>query len=76
MAFDENCKIAQPPNVRTIYSLLAHGKEFWHHQALHALILNKAQAIKNPKSRGASAAVQLRAVVSLALISTPVENNL
>ena len=60
----------------TTYPLLARDEEFWRQQPLHAIILDEAQAIKNPKSRGAIVAAQLRADVRLALTGTPVENNL
>ncbi len=60
----------------TTYPLLSRDEEFWREQPLHAAILDEAQAIKNPKSRAAAVAAQLRADVRLALTGTPVENNL
>jgi superfamily II DNA or RNA helicase len=60
----------------TSYSLLAREQELWAEQSFHYLILDEAQAIKNPRSAAREAARNIQADHRLCLSGTPVENHL
>lgn len=59
----------------TSYALLARDSERWQEQELLAAILDEAGAIKNPATKNAQAARELKARYRLALTGTPVENS-
>lgn len=59
----------------TSYALLARDEEQWKERELVAAILDEASAIKNPATRNAQAARELRARHRIALTGTPVENS-
>ncbi|WP_295470194.1 DEAD/DEAH box helicase [uncultured Pseudomonas sp.] len=62
--------------ILTTYALLPRDVEHLEKLALHVLILDEAQYIKNPKSKAAQAARQLNARQRLCLSGTPLENHL
>ncbi|MBK5930073.1 DEAD/DEAH box helicase [Halochromatium salexigens] len=62
--------------VLTTYALLPRDLEVLIAQDWHLLILDEAQAIKNPRSKGAQAARALKARHRLCLTGTPLENHL
>jgi superfamily II DNA or RNA helicase len=62
--------------VLTSYPLLVRDLEILKNQAYHLLILDEAQAVKNPRSLAARAARELTARHRLCLSGTPIENNL
>ncbi|MBM4361354.1 MAG: DEAD/DEAH box helicase [Deltaproteobacteria bacterium] len=62
--------------VVTTYPVLVRDVEELSGSPLHLLILDEAQAIKNPSSRAHQAAATLEARHRLCLTGTPVENNL
>jgi SNF2 family DNA or RNA helicase len=60
----------------TSYSLLARELERWAQQSFHCLILDEAQAIKNPRAAAREAACRIDAQHRLCLSGTPIENHL
>ncbi|PCK01113.1 MAG: helicase [Alteromonadaceae bacterium] len=58
------------------YQLVANDLERWQAQALSWLILDEAQAIKNPRTRASKAVRELNCPNRLCLSGTPVENHL
>jgi SNF2 family DNA or RNA helicase len=60
----------------TTYALLRRDQDALTDEHWETVILDEAQAIKNPESQVAQAAYQLRAEFRLALTGTPVENRL
>lgn len=62
--------------VLTTYPLLVRDLERLKNRSFHLLVLDEAQAIKNPRSLAARAVRQLSASHRLCLSGTPVENNL
>ena len=60
----------------TSYALLVRELERWQALELHYLILDEAQAIKNPRAAARDAACRLNADIRLCLSGTPVENHL
>ncbi|WP_089728590.1 DEAD/DEAH box helicase [Candidatus Thiosymbion oneisti] len=62
--------------VLTTYPLLFRDREALGAHAYHLLILDEAQAIKNPRSKAAQAAGSLEARYRLCLTGTPLENHL
>lgn len=68
--------IAEQDLVLTTYALLPRDLEVLRAQPWHLLILDEAQAIKNPRSKGAQAARSLDARHRLCLTGTPLENHL
>ncbi|BAP44463.1 superfamily II DNA/RNA helicase, SNF2 family [Pseudomonas sp. StFLB209] len=62
--------------ILTTYALLPRDVEHLEKLPLHVLILDEAQYIKNPKSKAAQAAGQLKARQRLCLSGTPLENHL
>ncbi|HZH05196.1 MAG TPA: DEAD/DEAH box helicase, partial [Lautropia sp.] len=62
--------------VLTSYALLARDAAVLRKQQWHAVILDEAQMIKNPRTHGAVAARELAANHRLALTGTPLENHL
>ena len=60
----------------TTYALLRRDREALVEEDWATVILDEAQAIKNPESQVAQAAYQLRAGFRIALTGTPVENRL
>ncbi|MBL4684330.1 MAG: DEAD/DEAH box helicase, partial [Nannocystaceae bacterium] len=67
---------AELPNVViTTYALLQRDSRL-REQAWHVVILDEAQAIKNPRTKLAAAARELSARQRLCLTGTPMENNL
>lgn len=61
--------------VITSYGMAARSEWLKHHR-WHTLILDEAQAIKNPASKQTRAVKQLQADTKLALTGTPIENRL
>jgi len=70
--FDE---IAQHDLVITTYALLVRDK-ILRERSWHALILDEAQAVKNPQAKAAQAAMSVRTAHRICLTGTPVENSL
>jgi len=68
--------LAEQDLVLTTYALLPRDLEVLSAQSWHLLILDEAQAIKNPRSKGAQAARALKARHRLCLTGTPLENHL
>jgi len=62
--------------ILTSYSLLVREHERWSTRSYHYLILDEAQAIKNPRAAAREAARTLDAEHRLCLSGTPVENHL
>src|SRR5690554_3714447 len=62
--------------VLTTYAILRLDIETLGGREWDAIVLDEAQAIKNPTSKVARAAYKLRAKFKLALTGTPVENHL
>ena len=62
--------------VLTSYALLRNNLELFKKEEWDVVVLDEAQAIKNPKSQTALAAYSLRAKFRLALTGTPIENRL
>ncbi len=60
----------------TTYALLRRDREALAQEDWETVILDEAQAIKNPESQVAQAAYQLRGSFRIALTGTPVENRL
>jgi hypothetical protein len=60
----------------TSYSVLLRDADFLCEQRFHCVVLDEAQAIKNPRSRAAQLAKALHAEQRLCLSGTPVENHL
>jgi SNF2 family DNA or RNA helicase len=76
---DRSERFAEIPNhdvVLTTYALLQRDIEMLSAQEWQMAVLDEAQAIKNPRSKGAQAAGRLRAAQRLALTGTPMENHL
>jgi superfamily II DNA or RNA helicase len=68
--------LAEQDLVLTTYALLPRDLEVIQAQPWHLLILDEAQAIKNPRSKAALAARSLEARHRLCLTGTPMENHL
>ncbi len=68
-------EIAEHDLVITTYALLIRDA-ILSERSWHAVILDEAQALKNPQSKGAQAAMALKAEHRLCLTGTPVENHL
>lgn len=62
--------------VLTTYALLQRDVEILTEHEWQVAVLDEAQAIKNPRSKGAQAASRLHAEQRLALTGTPMENHL
>ena len=76
---DRSERFAEIPShdvVLTTYALLQRDIERLSAQEWQMAVLDEAQAIKNPRSKGAQAAGRLRAAQRLALTGTPMENHL
>jgi len=69
-------KISQHDLILTTYPLLRRDKEQLLEQQFHYIILDEAQAIKNPKSQTAQVVYALQASHRLCLTGTPMENHL
>ncbi|MGC9992200.1 MAG: DEAD/DEAH box helicase [Candidatus Cybelea sp.] len=69
-------QIARHDAVLTTYALLQRDIETLAAQEWQIAVLDEAQAIKNPRSKGSQAAGRLRAEQRLALTGTPMENHL
>ena len=69
-------KIKEYDLVITSYALLARDEAVLGGEQFHIIILDEAQYIKNPKTRYAQIACQLRARHHLCLTGTPMENHL
>ncbi|PRQ07194.1 DEAD/DEAH box helicase [Enhygromyxa salina] len=61
--------------ILTSYALLRHDAQLWKGQRFRHLILDEAQALKNPDSQLARVARSLVAAHPVALTGTPLENN-
>lgn len=72
-AFD---RLDQYDLLLTTYALLPRDHETLRALPLHLLVLDEAQAIKNPASKAAQVACQLQARQRLCLSGTPLENHL
>ncbi|MGH7727792.1 MAG: SNF2-related protein [Vulcanimicrobiaceae bacterium] len=68
-------RIEQSDLVITTYALLPRDTEL-HDRRWHAVVLDEAQAVKNPQVKAAQVAMGLRTQHRLALTGTPVENHL
>ncbi|MGB5832177.1 MAG: DEAD/DEAH box helicase, partial [Thiohalocapsa sp.] len=68
--------IGEQDLVLTTYTLLTRDLDILSAQDWHLLILDEAQAIKNPRSKAAQAAGMLNARHRLCLTGTPLENHL
>ena len=66
----------QPVIVVANYTQLRLNAEFFHRQPWHAVILDEAQFIKNPRSKVAHVAQNLPGEHRLVLTGTPIENRL
>src|SRR5262249_18058113 len=62
--------------VITSYALLPRDRKLFERAPWRALVLDEAQAVKNPLTRAAQAARSLEAAHRVALTGTPVENRL
>ncbi|HHX34629.1 MAG TPA: DEAD/DEAH box helicase [Gammaproteobacteria bacterium] len=62
--------------VLSTYALLSRDSQYLLAQDWHIVVLDEAQTIKNPRSKAALCASQLRAQQRLCLTGTPLENNL
>jgi superfamily II DNA or RNA helicase len=62
--------------VLTTYTVLVRDQDFFEHTPVHLLILDEAQAIKNPRSQAHRAVKALPARHRLCLTGTPIENGL
>ena len=69
-------KISQHDLILTTYPLLRRDQEQLLEQQFHYIILDEAQAIKNPKSQTAQVVYALKAPHRLCLTGTPMENHL
>jgi superfamily II DNA or RNA helicase len=69
-------EVANADVVITTYPLLVRDIEAFENQAFYLVILDEAQAIKNPRSLAARTVRQLSARHRICLSGTPVENNL
>ncbi len=69
-------RLAEHDVVFSTYPLLTHDAEVLTGQDWHLLILDEAQAVKNPQTTAAKTLRRLTACHRLALTGTPVENNL
>ncbi|HEY1883008.1 MAG TPA: DEAD/DEAH box helicase [Candidatus Cybelea sp.] len=74
--FERFAEIPEHDVVLTTYALLQRDIETLSAQEWQMAVLDEAQAIKNPRSKGALAAGRLRAAQRLALTGTPMENHL
>ncbi len=74
--FERLPQIGTSDVVLTSYALLQRDIEELCKHAWQIVVLDEAQAIKNPRSKGAQAAARLRASQRLALTGTPMENHL
>ena len=62
--------------VVTSYALLVRDLDLFKSVPFHAVVLDEAQAIKNPRTRAHESICQIEAHIRLALSGTPVENHL
>jgi superfamily II DNA or RNA helicase len=69
-------KIAKQDVILTSYPLLIRDSETLKEQPFSLIIHDEAQMLKNPKTAGFKAARQMKAVQTIALTGTPVENQL
>ena len=72
----DRVELAEHDLLITSYALLRRDIERLEGLQLHAVVLDEAQAIKNPDSQTSRAARRLRAHRRLALTGTPIENHL
>ncbi len=70
----EQCE--QADIVVTTYPLIVRDSEFYQDKQFHYLILDEAQAIKNPRAKSSQTISQLKSQHRLCLTGTPVENHL
>jgi superfamily II DNA or RNA helicase len=62
--------------ILTTYPLLVRDREVLAGESFHLIVLDEAQAIKNPESQAARAVRQIASERRLALTGTPIENHL
>ncbi|MDR9481131.1 MAG: DEAD/DEAH box helicase [Spiribacter sp.] len=72
----EHARLDQYDVVLTTYSLLVRDIEALQQQSWHLLVLDEAQAVKNPRAQAARAVRVLDAQQRLSLTGTPLENHL
>ena len=68
--------IGQPDLLITSYAILRRDKELFRQKEFNYIILDEAQAIKNPKSDITNACLELKAERFLTLTGTPLENSI
>ena len=73
---DTSAELERADIIVTSYSLLVRERERWAERSYHYLILDEAQAIKNPRAAAREAAREIDADHRLCLSGTPVENHL
>ena len=69
-------RLGQYDLVLTTYSLLVRDIAMLHEQSWHLVVLDEAQAVKNPRAQAARAVRTLQAQQRLSLTGTPLENHL
>lgn len=72
----QNWPKREPHILITSYNLVVRDLDFWLQKSLSWLVLDEAQAIKNPATQISQSVRQLRAQNRLCLSGTPVENHL
>ena len=74
--FDREDELQGADVIVTTYTLMRNDDELYRNMRFSYLILDEAQAIKNPDTRSAKMACSLRGNVRFCLTGTPVENHL
>ncbi len=69
-------QVANADLVVTTYAILARDSEYYIKNDWHMVVLDEAQAIKNPMAKSTRAACRLKARLRLCLTGTPIENHL
>jgi superfamily II DNA or RNA helicase len=72
----ERCLSSLPNVILTSYGIIQRDIHLFANTSFHCLLLDEAQAIKNPSSKRFKATSLLKAEVRLALTGTPIENSL
>ncbi|MEI8394462.1 MAG: DEAD/DEAH box helicase [Rhodospirillaceae bacterium] len=72
----KRAEVSRTPLVVTTYAILARDVDFLAAIEFHMVVLDEAQAIKNPLAKSTRAACKLKARHRLCLSGTPIENHL